>query len=162
MTSDPGTPRRSPVRAALLWFVCLYRAYLSGRGPFRSVRCTFERTESCSSYGLRLLRGDLGTGRAMLAIARRIGRCGSASLFVDRGCLLWGRLYDEYSEPGELDRMLKGEGETPVTRAAVLGAQIRVQRALSTAVPEARSASSGGGQPGLLVRHARACDAHQN
>ena len=104
----------------------LYQRFLSGRGPLRAVRCTFERTESCSVYGRRLAEDPSVPGwRAVWLIARRLRACRGSALYVDAGGLVWGPDFDRLS-PAEhaarLDRALESEA----TRAAVCRAHLDI------------------------------------
>jgi len=115
-----------PFRRALPGAIALYRAHLSGRGPLRRVRCTFERTESCSAYGLRISQ-DVAIVGSLALIARRLRRCGCLSLHRDRdrGFWLWN-VEHEAQRADELDADLVRSRELASTRAAVLRANALV------------------------------------
>jgi putative component of membrane protein insertase Oxa1/YidC/SpoIIIJ protein YidD len=128
----------STVRALLSRGVAFYRRRLSGRGPLRRVRCTFEHTESCSAYGARVLRGSRSSAEAVARIARRLLRCRSLSLYAfPGGGLGWGDGFDALLGPAgasagrrQLDRRLTRDAELPATRDAVAAACARVAEAV--------------------------------
>ena len=68
VTSEPTSPRRSPLAWILSGLVNLYRATALWRSP----RCRF--LPSCSSYALEALRTH-GAVRGTWLSLRRIGRC---------------------------------------------------------------------------------------
>lgn len=157
---------RAPASArALTWALTIYRARLSGRGPLRRVRCTFEHTETCGAYGLRVSR-NLAVRASVALIARRIGRCGALSLYRDRERDAW--LWHEQHEALDaeaLDADLERSRELGSTRAAVLRANALVGRELGdarrvaacrqrlAALPVTRAPGAPAEQ--LLVRDAR-------
>jgi putative component of membrane protein insertase Oxa1/YidC/SpoIIIJ protein YidD len=99
-----------------------YRRWLSGRGPLRRVRCTFDDSESCSAFGLRAACEAPTTRVALARIRRRLRRCGDASLFaLDARVLGWGAGHDRPLD--ELHAELVADGETDATRAQVLSAR---------------------------------------
>jgi putative component of membrane protein insertase Oxa1/YidC/SpoIIIJ protein YidD len=110
--------------------IALYRAHLSGRGPLARVRCTFERTESCSAYGLRVAR-EASLVRAASLVAKRIRHCGCLSVYRDRDrdAWLWHPVH-EAKAAQEIDAELEVALELPATRAAVLRANALVGREL--------------------------------
>src|SRR5688500_17061727 len=82
-------------RPLLLGFIAFYRRRLAGRGPFRNVRCTFARIESCSAFGERMAREAPSTWTAAYRILGRLRRCRELSLYeCANGALGWGRGYD--------------------------------------------------------------------
>ncbi len=125
-----GSSRRNGYvgQRILLWMIAFYRKWLSGRGPFRSVRCTFEHTESCSSYGLRVAQNGSALLPVIRLIVRRLQCCERASLYRIDGTLVWERLYDQYDTPAELERYLVQSQELTSTRSAVLQALAWIAR----------------------------------
>jgi putative component of membrane protein insertase Oxa1/YidC/SpoIIIJ protein YidD len=123
-----GQPRRGGDlgQRLLLALIAGYRRFLSGRGPLRRVRCTFHRTESCSTYGLRCVHEAEHLWSALVLIWLRLRRCGRASLYRDGRELLWDDYYDRPYQAiaGELER----SRERPSTVSAVLGSRLRVAR----------------------------------
>lgn len=117
--------QRTRVLARLTGF---YRARISGRGPLRAVRCTFERTETCGAYGHRVASSEPPL-RAALWIGVRLRRCGHLALYrdVERDTWLWHADH-ERSDPAQLDAALDRARELPSTRAAVLRANALVGR----------------------------------
>lgn len=122
----------------LAWLILAYRRWLSGRGPLRSVRCSFAGEESCSAFGLRAT-AEAPTARAALGrIARRLGRCRDACLLGDGHALSWAALHDRPVAEivGELER--DGERGPAIARmlstrraVAVWRAEPEVARALA-------------------------------
>lgn len=156
------TPARAVARA-----IALYRAHLSGRGPLRRVRCTFERTESCSAYGLRIA-AEQPALRSLALVATRIRRCGRLSLYRDRDHAAWlWHVEHETLTARELDAALERSHELASTRAAVLRANALVGCELGDAVRVAACrellASLGETRPAgtppeqILVRAAATC-----
>ncbi|MCA9685398.1 MAG: membrane protein insertion efficiency factor YidD [Myxococcales bacterium] len=126
-----------------------YRRFLSGRGPLRRVRCTFEACESCSAFGLRACEEADGFMAALRRIRARLRRCGGAAVFRDDdGALSWGLLYDE---PEDLPRALAEAGELAVSEAAILRMAARVARARGIAGAQLLFERAGQG-PELLLR----------
>lgn len=75
-------PARYPGQRPLAALIRLYRRRLSGRGPLHRVRCTFERTESCSAYGLRATTTVARSApEAIRLIRARIRACGHSALY---------------------------------------------------------------------------------
>ncbi|GAB4515849.1 MAG: hypothetical protein Tsb0020_34510 [Haliangiales bacterium] len=116
-----------------------YRRWLSGRGPLRAVRCSFERSESCSAYGLRVARDSPSALAAARQIRARIRRCGQASLYRVDGALTWGDIYDR--APDALFDALARARELPVTQAAVMRARAQVAGASGHDADRARALS---------------------
>ena len=95
----------------LVRLIRLYRAHLTGRGPFRRCRCTFEGTESCSAYGLRVAQ-EAGSLSALRLIRARLRRCRGAAIYRGDGVWMWGRLYDAGGADA-LVATLRAAGESP-------------------------------------------------
>jgi putative component of membrane protein insertase Oxa1/YidC/SpoIIIJ protein YidD len=119
-------PRPWLGRRALEGAILLYRRHVSGRGPLRRVTCTFGRCESCSAYGLRVVRAHAHSlPHALRLIFERIRRCRSASVYRHAQALSWGEGYDR---PDELDEEAAQAHEQPHTRGALLRAAMGVVR----------------------------------
>src|SRR5262245_40460228 len=118
-----GSPVRSWLgRGALERAIELYRRHVSGRGPLRRVTCTFGRCESCSAYGLRVVREHARSlPHALRLIFARIGRCRSASVYRHASALSWGESYDRLDA---LDDEAAHAHEQPRTRGALLRAAL--------------------------------------
>jgi putative component of membrane protein insertase Oxa1/YidC/SpoIIIJ protein YidD len=151
----------SLVRKVLAAGIGFYRRRLSGRGPFKGVRCTFAQCESCSAYGERMIR-EAPTGLAALRrIVRRLQRCRHLSLFrFENGGLGQGSGYDTLlNRPSAgatlklLDDTLAGDGECLPARQAVRQAALQVLVSAG-AWPAGNAAMKK--SPGLLVRDAAA------
>lgn len=113
---------RTWLEAAILW----YRRRVSGRGPLRSVVCSFGESESCSAYGLRVVQQRATSLPSALAmIFGRIRRCRNSSVYRDRVALLWGADYDDLAR---VDDVAREAFEQPKTRVALLRAAIAVAR----------------------------------
>ncbi|MCA9645201.1 MAG: hypothetical protein KC492_31135, partial [Myxococcales bacterium] len=118
-------PRRAASQAALQLAIRGYRRWASGKGPFRRVRCSFEQTESCSAFGLRVSEEAPSLDVALRLVRARIAACGEACLHVteraDRGGgdaeVYWGPLYDRLEEPAVQELL---SWEQPSTRQALL------------------------------------------
>lgn len=132
--------------------MCGYRRWISGRGPLRRVRCSFEQTESCSAFGLRVSRQAPSTSVAVRLIQARLRACGDAALHVEtaerESRLTWGTLYDRLDDPGT--RELLG-WELPATqralnRAAELSQEAGVARLAAPALAQRL------GSPRILLR----------
>ncbi len=108
----------------MLWLLRVgvlgYRRWASGRGPLRRVRCTFEQTESCSAFGLRISRDAPNATIAVRLIRRRLRACGDACVHLDSArsgaTLYWGPLYDRLHAPATASLLA---WELPDTQAAV-------------------------------------------
>ena len=156
-------------RALLLGGIDGYRRWLSGRGPFARVRCTFEATESCSAYGRRIaseLTQSGDTVRALGLIRARLGRCGAAAVFRvdgnlgdlgDLAGLVWGPVYDE--SPEAIDTALAQARELPQTRLAILRARAAIADACAAPTELAQCRAYATQQARLLPR-ALVADAH--
>ena len=102
-----------------------YRRWLSGRGPLRRVRCTFDAGhggESCSAFGLRAAEEAPGVRVALGRIRRRIRRCGGVSLFAldapdGTRALGWGHDHDRPLAE------LVADGEGEAARSLVLSSR---------------------------------------
>ncbi len=113
---------RRPLELAILY----YRRRLSGRGPLRRVTCTFGRCESCSAYGLRVVRHHAhGLLHAMRLIFGRIRRCRTSSVHRRNDALLWGEDYDRLET---VDEAAVAVHERVGTRRALLRAAIGLAR----------------------------------
>jgi len=113
---------RRPLEVAISW----YRRHVSGRGPLRRVTCTFGRCESCSAYGLRVVREHARSlPHALRLVFGRIRRCRTASVHHHEHALSWGEDYDR-GEAIDDDAVLAHE--QPRTRGALLWAAIGVAR----------------------------------
>jgi putative component of membrane protein insertase Oxa1/YidC/SpoIIIJ protein YidD len=113
-------------RRALEGAILLYRRHVSGRGPLRRVTCTFGRCESCSAYGLRVVREHARSlPHALRLVLERIRRCRSASVYRHDRALSWG---EDYDRPDALDGVAAQAHEQPHTRQALLQAAIGVAR----------------------------------
>lgn len=106
-----------------------YRQWLSGKGPLRRVRCTFDDGqggESCSAFGLRAAREAPSARVALGRIRRRIRRCGGVALFAldapdGTRALGWG---DDHDRPlAELHADLVADGEHEAARSLVLSSR---------------------------------------
>ncbi|MGE0328034.1 MAG: hypothetical protein AB7K71_23575 [Polyangiaceae bacterium] len=105
-----------------------YRRWGSGKGPLRRVRCSFEQTESCSAFGLRMSREAASARTALRLIRARIAACGDGCVHVPVGSMkesarkrtepkvYWGPLYDRL-DAAESQELLSRE--LPSTRAAM-------------------------------------------
>jgi hypothetical protein len=120
---------RSPAQRALVLAVRGYRRWVSGRGPLRRVRCTFDHGgggESCSVFGLRAAVESPNARVAWGRIRRRIHRCGGVALFAldapdGARALGWG---DDHDRPlAELHAELVADGELAPALAQVLSAR---------------------------------------
>jgi putative component of membrane protein insertase Oxa1/YidC/SpoIIIJ protein YidD len=103
----------------LAWLILAYRRWLSGRGPLRSVRCSFAQGESCSAYGLRATAEAATAREAIGRILRRLGRCRDACLLGDGRTLSWARLHDRSIE--EIAGEMRRDGEREPAIARMLG-----------------------------------------
>lgn len=124
MTPNPHPPwlGRRVLEAAIV----LYRRRVSGRGPLRRVTCTFGRCESCSAYGLRMVRHHARSlPHAVRLILGRIRRCRSSSVYRSDRTILWGTDYDELDR---VDAVAVQAYERPRTRGALLRAAIGLAR----------------------------------
>src|SRR5688572_9861024 len=111
--------RLSAIALRLLgWLILAYRRWLSGRGPFRGVQCTFRATESCSAFGLRATREATTAGRAIARIVRRLRRCGDACLVTDGAALSWSPLHER--SPTTIADAMRRDGEREAAIARVL------------------------------------------
>jgi putative component of membrane protein insertase Oxa1/YidC/SpoIIIJ protein YidD len=123
-TTLPASPPAWLGRGALAAAILLYRRHVSGRGPLRRVSCTFGRCESCSAYGLRVVREHARSlPDALRLVLGRIRRCRSASVHGHGRALSWG---EDYDRPDELDDLAARAHEQPRTRQALLWAAIGV------------------------------------
>ncbi|HUQ01479.1 MAG TPA: hypothetical protein VM261_03240 [Kofleriaceae bacterium] len=129
-------PARVAQRALVL-AIRGYRRWISGRGPLRRVRCTFDHRasdrddgaatgESCSAFGLRAAMESPSARVAWGRIRRRIQRCGEISLFAldapdGTRALGWGADHDR--SLAELHAELVADGEHALARAQVLSAR---------------------------------------
>ena len=119
----------SATRRLLVLAIRGYRRWLSGRGPLRRVRCTFDHghdTESCSAFGLRTVREAPSARVAIGRIQRRLRRCRDASLFAldapdGTRALGWGADHDR--PLAELHAELVADGELHAARTQVLSAR---------------------------------------
>ncbi len=141
-----------------------YRRRLSGRGPLRSVVCTFGRCESCSSYGLRMVREHARSlPHALWLIVHRIGRCRTSSVYRRGRTLLWGQDYDRLDR---VDVEAARVHEQPETRCALLRAAIVLAcyRGERTRVPQLiarlRALRGGGLRARLPLRNGWGLAAH--
>jgi hypothetical protein len=107
-------------RKTLVSLIHLYRHYLSGRGPCRSVVCTFQGSESCSAYALRVA-DTLATSlpEALRLIRARLRLCRQASLYRLPDGWGWGECYDGH-DSAELETRMKTAHELPASVAIVL------------------------------------------
>jgi putative component of membrane protein insertase Oxa1/YidC/SpoIIIJ protein YidD len=113
-------------RGVLEAAIVLYRRHVSGRGPLRRVTCTFGRCESCSAYGLRVVREHARSlPHALRLVLGRLRRCRTASVYGHGRALAWGEGYDHADE---LDDVAERVHEQPRTRRALLWAAIGVAR----------------------------------
>ncbi|MCA9705193.1 MAG: membrane protein insertion efficiency factor YidD [Myxococcales bacterium] len=113
-------------RGALEAAIELYRRRLSGRGPLRRVTCTFGRCESCSAYGLRMVREHARSlPHALRLIFGRIRRCRSSSVYRHDRALVWGEDYDHLDR---IDEIAVQAHERPSTRGALLRAAVGLAR----------------------------------
>lgn len=111
----------SLTQRALVAAISAYQRHLSGRGPLRSVTCTFASTESCSAHGLRMAQTAPSVIAALKAMVGRLGRCRRASLYRLQGGneVVWDELYDDL----DADRFSSTlNDELPETRAALVWA----------------------------------------
>jgi putative component of membrane protein insertase Oxa1/YidC/SpoIIIJ protein YidD len=136
------------LRRVLLAGIRFYRRRLSGRGPFRRVRCTFEGLESCSAFAERIVQETPSAWTAMRRILRRLRRCRHLSLYqLKDGKLGWGSDYDTAlggvcveEAARQMDSALAADGEGTRVRASVVRATALVAAAAgSPAVPVAGS-----------------------
>jgi putative component of membrane protein insertase Oxa1/YidC/SpoIIIJ protein YidD len=121
----------SAAQRALVLAIRGYRRWVSGRGPLRRVRCTFDHGdhgggESCSAFGLRAALEAPGARVAWGRIRRRIHRCGETSLFAldapdGTRALGWGADHDRPLD--ELHAELVADGERAAACAQVLSAR---------------------------------------
>lgn len=145
--------RQAPARASggaqrlLLAALRGYRRWVSGRGPLRGLRCTFEQTESCGAYGLRVAEQAPGARAALRLIRGRLRRCGSSRLHFDRD-LLWGEAYDARC-PEELIDWAADQAELPQTQAMLARAARVVER---ERWPSAGAVQRALGAPRVLLR----------
>ncbi len=117
-----------PGQDLLVGAILCYRRFLSGRGPLRSVVCTFCRSESCSAYGLRVAREAAASlPEALRLIRGRLRRCRQAALYRFPDGWGWGECHDE-RDPAALEGKLERAHELPVTLAAVLWSAALVAR----------------------------------
>jgi len=124
VTRPPPSPWLG--RRALELAILYYRRRLSGRGPLRRVTCTFDRCESCSAYGLRVVRHHArGLLHAMRLILGRIRRCRTSSVHRHHDALLWGEDYDRLET---VDEAAVAVHERVGTRRALLRAAIGLAR----------------------------------
>lgn len=106
--------------------ILLYRRRISGRGPLRRVTCTFGRCESCSAYGLRMVRHHARSlPHALRLILGRIRRCRSSAVYRSERALIWGEDYDLLEQ---VDPEAARAHERPTTRKALLRAAIGLAR----------------------------------
>jgi putative component of membrane protein insertase Oxa1/YidC/SpoIIIJ protein YidD len=105
-----------------------YRRFLSGRGPLRSITCTFASSESCSAYALRVAAHVARNGpEAVRLIRARLHRCRQASLYRFVDGWGWGELYDAWREGAYLPH-LTAAAENPATIGSVLWSAALVAR----------------------------------
>ncbi len=133
VTGDP----RGVILRLLAWLILAYRRWLSGRGPLRSVRCSFAGVESCSAYGLRAT-AEAGTARGAIGrILRRLGRCRDACLLGDGRTLSWARLHDRSAADIAAAMRRDGEHEPAIARMLDTRRAVAIWRAEPRAVGEA-------------------------
>lgn len=160
-SSHPTWLGRRVLEATIL----LYRRHVSGRGPLRRVTCTFGRCESCSAYGLRVVREHARSlPHALGLVLARIRRCRSASVYAHDRALSWG---EDYDRPEELDDVAVRAHEQPETRCALLWAAVGVARyrgqsGLATRLLRRLRALPGqaSDRPRLPLRHGRGLREH--
>lgn len=140
---------RRTLEVAISW----YRRHVSGRGPLRRVTCTFGRCESCSAYGLRVVREHARSlPHALRLVFGRIRRCRTASVHHHEHALSWGEDYDR-GEAIDDDAVLAHE--QPRTRGALLWAAIGVARYRGQRRLVQRLAERLRALPGAVIEGAR-------
>lgn len=113
-------------KRALEAAILFYRRRISGRGPLCRVTCTFGGCESCSAYGLRMVRQHAESlPHAVSLIVGRIRRCRTSSVYRDERALMWGEDYDRLEQ---VDPSAAAVHERPSTRRALLTAAIGLAR----------------------------------
>ncbi len=132
------------LRRVLLAGIRFYRRHLSGRGPFRRVRCTFAGLESCSAFDERIVQETPSAWTAMRCIFRRLRRCRRLSLYqLKDGKLGWGSDYDAAlggvsveEAARQMGSALAADGEGTRVRMSVVEATVLVATvARSSAAP---------------------------
>jgi putative component of membrane protein insertase Oxa1/YidC/SpoIIIJ protein YidD len=149
----------SLVRKLLAVAIRFYRERLSGRGPFQRVSCTFDRCESCSAYGERMVQEAATCREALARIRRRLQRCRSLSLFrFPDGKLGHASGYDgmlTHASPTRflqsLDDKLAHDDESLQVRQAVRHAAWQIMAGEQGLQPNTNAMA---GSPSLLVRDA--------
>ena len=114
-------------RTPALLAIRAYRRWVSGRGPLRTVCCTFASTESCSAYGLRATR-DLARSlpEAVRLVRSRVRACRGSSIYRFETGLGWER--DHEHAPAELAQLLVARSERPDTIAQVIAARMAIAK----------------------------------
>lgn len=151
--AQPVQGHAFPGRGALEAAIVLYRRHVSGRGPLRRVTCTFGRCESCSAYGLRVVREHARSlPHALRLVLGRLRRCRTASVYGHGRALAWGESYDRADE---LDDLAARAHEEPRTRRALLWAAIGVAQYRGEPPLVARLLARLRALPGVVSERAR-------
>lgn len=114
------------IRSLLKRSLRIYQRFLSNRFPFKSFRCTFHQSETCSHYAYRLLHSELPVTRIVTLVRQRLRRCEESSIYQTDLGLVWGPHYDLSLQQSA--QVLSSAWELAETRQNLLAANYLVQK----------------------------------